>query len=78
MLKVNTSAVTRRVNAWWEARRNIAVTIAPTPMMRRKPRFNVIANTLRAHSAKVSQCTLRVRGRTSQISRVRTTTNGLP
>lgn len=78
MLKISTSALIQCANAWWEARRDTAVTIAPTLMMRRKPKFSVIASTLRALSAKVSECALMVRGRTSQISRIRTTTNGLP
>jgi len=45
MLKVNASAHTPRVNAWWKAR-NTAVNTAPMPTMRRKSRFNVIVNTL--------------------------------
>lgn len=45
MLKMNGSAHTRRVNAWWKAR-NTAVNTAPVPTMKRKSRFNVTVNTL--------------------------------
>ena len=49
MLKDNTSVLTPRASASWAARNNTAATIALTRTIPRKPRFNAIANMLRAH-----------------------------
>jgi len=52
MLKDNTSARTRRANAQWRIEKRTAVTIALTPPTSTRPKFNVIANTLRVHSTR--------------------------
>lgn len=55
MLKDNTSARTRRANVQWRLRNRTAVTIALTPTACARPKFNVIANTLRVHSTRLKR-----------------------
>jgi hypothetical protein len=78
MPKNNTNALTHGATVRWRRQRHTVVIIASMPTMFTKPKFSVIANTLRAHWANSGECALRVRGSASQIFRIRTATHGLP
>jgi len=54
MLKVHTSALTLPAYVRSEVSNNTVVTIALTRTIPRKPKFNAIANMLRAHSTRKS------------------------
>jgi len=49
MPKNNTNALTQGATVWWQKQNRSAVIIARTPRMFTKPKFSVIANTLRVH-----------------------------
>jgi len=63
MPKDNTSALTRRANVQWRIQKRTAVTIALTPPTCTKPKFNVIASTLRVHSTRLKRMCAKGRGK---------------
>ena len=79
MLEDNTSARTRRANVQWRLQKCTAVTIALTPPRCTKPKFNVIANTLRVHSTRLKRmCAEGAGGGARRFLCARATTNGIP